>query len=98
MKAEISLGATIRAHRLGWGLSKTHGCRVRMSKHRNGILIELCPINSVPTKKTPSGNHWCWWDDPSILERLRWLNVSSVKRYIAVIVGEDGEIKESLTK
>lgn len=93
-----SLGIMIRARRLGWGLSKRHGCFLRMSNNGGErSVIELCPINAVPQKKLKT-DHRCWWETPEILDMLPWLKyVTAIKNYVVVAVGEHGEITEELT-
>ncbi len=92
-----SLGTMIRARRLGWGQSKKHGAFIRMSDAGPGrSLIELCPVNAIPGKKTPHREHCCWWDDPGILDMIPWLRpVRRIKRYIAVVLDDHGAIVES---
>ena len=94
MAADPSFGSTIRAYRLGWGLSQQHGCFIRMSD-ASGLnsTIELCPINAVPTHKTANRLHRVWWDNPAILGHIPWLSmVKRVKRYICVTVDNNGNI------
>lgn len=94
-----SLGTTIRAARLGWGFSERHNCFIRMSDDgKNTTMIELCPADDIPSKKTKYGTHRVWWDEPDLLNLLPWLKpVREVKAYIAVIVGDSGEIIKPLT-
>jgi hypothetical protein len=87
-----SLGTMIRARRLGWGLSNRHGAFIRMSNDGGEqSMIELCPINAIPSKKIDY--HRCWWDTPEILQMVPWLAmIRKVKKYIAVTVNEHGQI------
>ena len=96
MSEAPSLGTMIRSRRLGWGLSCKHGCFVRMSDGPDlptgrTSVIELCPLNSVPSKKI--GYHRVWWDTPGILDMIPWLRgVTKIKQYVAVTVDDDGNI------
>lgn len=95
-----SLGTTIRAARLGWGYAPRHGCFVRMEDVGDDHnRIELCPTNAIPSKKTPSRFHRCWWESPEVLDLIPWLaNVRAVHRYVSVIVDSDGRILTAETK
>ena len=92
--SDPSFGTMIRATRLGWGLSRQHGCFIRMTDlDRQRSLIELCPVHDVPIKKTEGRYHRVWWDEPSILDLIPWLRgVKEIKRYIRVIVDDEGRI------
>lgn len=90
-----SLGTMIRAARLGWRKSDRHGAFIRISDwrdHRGSYhLVELCPINSVPSKKI--GFFRCWWEGGyEVLDMIPWLRmVRKAKTYIAVIVDDEGK-------
>lgn len=87
----------IRAIRLGWGLSRQHGCFIRMtdSKEMNSI-IELCPIDAI-SKKTFDKYYRRWWDSPEILQMIPWLKgITSIKKYICVEVDVQGKILRSI--
>lgn len=87
-------GSILRGARLGWGWSARNGCFIRMCDTSAGIVIELCPNGSIPSKKTPTGSHRCWWDNSSILDEIPWLKaVRAVHKYIRVMVNDDGTIK-----
>jgi hypothetical protein len=94
-----SLGTMIRSRRLGWGLSRKHGAFIRMSDGPDTpsgrtTVIELCPVNAVPSKKCPSGFHRVWWETPDILEMIPWLRgVTRIKRYVSVVINDEGEIQ-----
>jgi hypothetical protein len=95
-----TLGPRIRAARLGWGWAAQHGCFVRISDAgADTFRIELCPPRAVPSKKSPAhGNYRVWWegDGETILNGLPWLRgVRRIKRYICVIVNDDGAIIRS---
>ena len=86
-------GTVLRSHRLGWYYSPRHGCNIRMSTAGKLNVIELCPTNEVPRHKTETGNFRCWWDDTQILDMLPWLQpVRKIKKYVRVLVGDNGEI------
>lgn len=89
------IGQMIRAYRLGWGYSKPHGAFVRISDERDGFRVELCPVHALPLKKL-KGNHRCWWEDADVLAMIPWLQwVRRVKRYVCVIMDEQGAILRS---
>ena len=92
-----SLGTMIRSCRLGWGLSRRHGCFVRMSDADGAnTRIELCPVNAVPAKKI--GFHRCWWEGEDVLSFIPWLQpVRSIRRYVCVVVDDRGAILRSET-
>lgn len=97
--ATPTLGPRIRAARLGWGYAPRHGCFARISDVAGGnFRIELCPVRAVPsTKAKPFGNYRVWWEnDPAILDMIPWLRgVRRIKRYVCVVVDEDGTILRS---
>lgn len=92
-----TLGPRIRAARLGFGYAPRHGCFCRISDVTTDTFrIELCPVNAVPSKKA-KGGYRCWWEnDPGILDMIPWLKgVVRIKRYVCVVVDEDGKILRS---
>lgn len=90
-----SFGTMIRAARLGWGLSRKHGCFIRMvDLGLDKNVIELCPIHNVPSKKSENRTYRVWWEQPGILDLIPWLRrVREIKRYIRVVVNDVGEIQ-----
>jgi hypothetical protein len=84
----------LRAHRLGWNWSDDHESFIRISTPKHGVnVVELCPFDAVPKGKTETGEHRCWWDDPSILLMLPWLRgVRRAKKHIRVVCDDDGKI------
>ena len=95
-----TFGPRIRAARLGWGYCARHGCFVRMSD-ADGLNTrgELCPVRGVPSKKVAGGLHRMWWEGgPDVLDLIPWLcGVRVVKRYICVVIDENGNIVRSET-
>lgn len=90
--SEVKFGMNLRAYRLGWGLSRRHGCYIRMTDCGINTRVELCPIDDVPNKMGGK-THRCWWDDPSILDMLPWLKpVKKIKQYVSLIINDSGEI------
>lgn len=93
-----SFGSNIRAGRLGFKWSAKHGAFIRMSTPAaDRSLIELAPYNAVPSKKCKGevGYFRVWWETPEILDMLPWLRgVTRVKKYIAVMIDDDGNILE----
>jgi hypothetical protein len=58
-----------------------------------GGVVELAPLDAVPSGKSPGGYHRRWWDEPGILDELPWLrHVKRVKKYVRLVVDDHGNI------
>lgn len=95
-----SFGTRIRAARLGWGHAPRHGCFIRMVDVGEGRnRIELCPTNGVPVKKSKGGLYRCWWETPEVLDLIPWLSpIRAIRRYVSVIVDNEGSVVEAETR
>lgn len=77
-----TLGANLRACRLGYGWVPELGAWLRLSPAGPHVRVDLEP-DVVPANRT--GMHWCWWEGDGTLDR-------QVLGRLAEIVAGDGRL------
>lgn len=90
-EAGVKFGHRIKAARLGWRWSPHNGGWLRLSlahvKGNEVAVVELAPLNGIPSHHTQSRLHVVWWDDPSCLDECAELRaIRRVHRYFKFYV------------
>jgi len=94
--ASDTFGKTIRALRMGYRLSPTHGAWIRISWHSDELIrVDVVPHDQLVSATNKVKAHVCWWetrDDNDVLDLCEPLteirNPDKSYRFIVNINGE----------
>jgi hypothetical protein len=90
----MSFGKTLRAARMRFHWSHTHGAYIRMRQDGKIVIIELQPHGLLPTKLDREKHEYIlWWTKRAVLDYVPALrSIRSVKKAITFNVdAETGE-------